>query len=406
MKSWWTRITLALTALAVIILFGGVVAGFFKHKTKTETALAHSLTEDITFNGVYLRDETVIYSAGNGVISYEHEDGSRVGKSSVIARRFKSESDIRYRREIEQLEEQIAVLREAEKLIGTDTAQLETVTNEINEAHFAVASAAAAGDYSGVQDKKNALLKALCKREIAKGESSGYDERIRVLENRISELEALANDETQIIYADGSGYFVSGVDGYEGSFGYSDIEGLTAEKIKKAIAEPDISNSGSEIGKLVADFHWRMAAVLDESRMRGYYEGSTVKLITGSGNDMLQAEIISIASNGDGTGIYVFQCDTMNASVAGSRVGQFKLLFDSYGGLRVPKSAIREDENQQRGVYVAVGGTMHFRKIDVTYWGEDYVICAQKPADEEGWLRLYDRVIVEGKELYDGKVVE
>ena len=82
----------------------------------------------------------------DGVISYEHEDGSRVGKSSVIARRFKSESDIRYRREIEQLEEQIAVLREAEKLIGTDTAQLETVTNEINEAHFAVASAAAAGD--------------------------------------------------------------------------------------------------------------------------------------------------------------------------------------------------------------------------------------------------------------------
>lgn len=406
MKSWWTRITLALTALAVIILFGGVVAGRFKHKTKTETVLSHSFTEDITFNGVYLRDETVIYSTGNGVISYEHEDGSRVGKSSVIARRFKSESDIRYRREIEQLEEQIAVLREAEKLIGTDTAQLETVTNEINEAHFAVASAAAAGDYSQVQDKKSALLKALCKREIAKGESSGYDERIRRLENRISELEALAKEETQIIYADGAGYFVSGVDGYEGDFGYSDLEGLTAEKIKKAIAEPDKASGGSAIGKLVADFHWRMAAVLEESKMRGYYEGSTVKLITGASSEVLKADIISISSNGDGTAIFVFQCDTMNAAVAGSRVGQFKMLFDSYGGLRVPKDAIYEDENQQRGVYVAVGGTMYFRKIDVIYWGEEYVICAQKPTNDEGWLRLYDQIVVEGMNLYDGKGVE
>lgn len=406
MKSWWTRITLALTALAVIILFGGVVAGLFKKTAKTETVLTHSFTEDITFNGVYLRDETVIYSAGSGVISYEHEDGSRVGKSSVIARRFSSESDIRYRREIGQLEEQIAVLREAEKLIGTDTAQLETVTSEINEAHFAVASAAAAGDFSQVQDKKNALLKALCKREIAKGESDGYSERISLLENRIDELRALANDETQIIYADGAGYFVSGVDGYEGDFGYSDLDGLTAEKIKKAIADPDISTSGSAIGKLVADFHWRMAAVLNESDMRGCYEGSEVKLITGSGSEVLEAEIISVASNGDGTAIYVFECDTMNAAVAGSRVGQFKMLFDSYGGLRVPKSAIREDENGQRGVYVAVGGTMRFRKIDVTYWGEDYVICAQKPSNEDGWLRLYDSVIVEGKDLYDGKAVE
>lgn len=406
MRTWWTRITLALTALAVIVLFCGMLAGFLKPKTKTETALLHSFTEDITFYGVYLRDETVIYSSGSGVISYEHGDGSRVGKSSVIARRFKSESDIKYRREIEQLEEQIAVLREAEKLVGTDNSQLETITNEINEAHYAVAAAAASGDFSQVQEKKNSLLKALCKREIAKGESNGYSERIRVLENRISELSARASDETQIIYADGSGYFVSGVDGYEDDFGYSDIESLTAAKIKKAVDNPNIASGGSAIGKLVADYHWRMAAVLDEEAMRGFKESDKVSLIAGSGNDALDATLVSVSSNGDGTAIYVFQGDTMNATVAGSRVGQFKLLFNSYGGLRVPKLATREDENHQLGVYVAIGGTMRFRKIDVVYWGKDYVICEQKPVNEEGWLRLYDQIVVESKDLYDGKVVE
>ena len=40
----------------------------------------------------------------------------------------------------------------------------------------------------------------------------------------------------------------------------------------------------------------------------------------------------------------------------------------------------------------------------VEYWGEDYIICTQEADD--GYLKLYDKIVTEGKDLYEGKVVE
>ena len=50
------------------------------------------------------------------------------------------------------------------------------------------------------------------------------------------------------------------------------------------------------------------------------------------------------------------------------------------------------------------GTSLAFKKINVLYWGEDYVICSQEAGED--YLKLYDRIVTEGKELYEGKVVE
>ena len=56
----------------------------------------------------------------------------------------------------------------------------------------------------------------------------------------------------------------------------------------------------------------------------------------------------------------------------------------------------------QTGVYINSGRVVRFRKIDIVYSTDDYVIS--KMSDEDGFLQLYDEVIIEGKdELYDGK---
>ena len=86
------------------------------------------------------------------------------------------------------------------------------------------------------------------------------------------------------------------------------------------------------------------------------------------------------------------------------RTAQFKYIVNSYGGLRVSRSALRFNEDQERGVYVVVSGKLVFKKINVEYWGDDYLICTQ---EEDGdHLKLYDRIVTEGKDLYEGKVVE
>ena len=120
----------------------------------------------------------------------------------------------------------------------------------------------------------------------------------------------------------------------------------------------------------------------------------------------IEAEIISITDSGrgDGTSVYVFECDTLTSSVVSGRTAQFKYIVNSYGGLRVSRSALRFNDEQERGVFVVVGGKLVFKKINVEYWGDDYLICTQE--DDGDYLKLYDRIVTEGKDLYEGKVVE
>ena len=60
--------------------------------------------------------------------------------------------------------------------------------------------------------------------------------------------------------------------------------------------------------------------------------------------------------------------------------------------------------NSKRGVYVLTGMQVKFVEVNVIYSDDDYMIC-EKQTEDEKVLRLYDEVIVKGKNLYDGKIV-
>lgn len=400
---WTTAIIFVLSAFIILIAVGQI---FFAggENLSTETAFLYGMEEEVPFVGVYLRDETLIYDTGTGVLSYEHEDGSKVGKSSVIAYRYKSESEIDYRREIEELTEQIEVLESAEELIGTDNSQLEAISSQINEYHSALIACIINGDYTGAAALDGNVLEAMCKREITLQECDGYSEKIESLRQRIRELETLISGDVREITAGGTGYFVSKVDGYEGELGFSDIDSITAEYINEIIDNPEKTVSGSAVGKLISDYRWRVAAVIETEKMYGIYEGSTVTLRVGSDSALMEAEVVSVQSCGDDRSVYIFECDKLTSTVVQGRTAQFKLVINSYGGLRVSRSAIRYDDEGERGVFIISGSSLAFKKINPLYWGEDYVICSQE--DDNDYLRLYDRIVTEGKDLYVGKVVE
>ncbi len=406
MESRWTSVIILVLSLFVLIFFVGQVFFAGGEKVVTETAFTYSMTEDVPFEGVFLRNETVVYSSGGGVLDYEHSDGSKVGKSSVIARRYRSEADIERRREIEKINEQIAVLTDAQRLAGTDNNQLETISSQINERHSLILESLIDGNYAAAQDQETAILGVLSKREISRGDVASYEAKISSLRSRVSELEAMLSGDVEDIYAGGAGYFVSGVDGYEGRISFDDADSITADRIDEILDKPKLSTDSAAVGKLIADYRWRVAAVIDSELLFGCYEGGEVTLRVRSDPTPIKAEIVSITDTGrgDGTAVYVFECATLTSSVASGRTAQFKYIVNSYGGLRVSRSAIRYNDQQERGVFIVQGGKLVFRKIDVEYWGEDYIICAQVPDD--GYLKLYDKIVTEGKDLYEGKVVE
>lgn len=426
MKSPWTTVVIAILSLFVVLVAIGQVFFSKKASLSTEVAYSYDYEVNVPFDGVYMRDETLIYNGGTGVLSFENEDGTKVGKSSVIARRYKSEGDSAYLREIENIERQIAVLDNAEKLLGTDSSQLEAISAQINENHSELINAVLNCDYSEAGTKQRSLLEAMCKREITLGNSEGYSVKKIELEQEISRLQAMISGSVQDVVAGSAGYFVSDVDGYEGEIGYSDIDKMTEDKINEVVSNPKKSAGGSTIGKLISDYHWRVAAVIGAEEMLNINVGDTVTLRVGSDGKRFDAEVVAKTPCESNLGdendkvVCVFGCDELNSVVARGRTARFKLVINSYGGLRVPRKALRYDENGERGVFVESGQTLVFKKVEVIYWDDDYVICKQNVMkkhdtsdsddiyDEEidnSYLKLYDIIVTEGKELYDGKFI-
>ena len=97
--------------------------------------------------------------------------------------------------------------------------------------------------------------------------------------------------------------------------------------------------------------------------------------------------------------------DVFNDRYILNRTAQIKILFDETSGIRIPSAAIHFDEKGEKGVFVKVGVNVHFKYIEVIRTEGDYTLV-RDTTEKDGFLSLYDSVIVEGTELYDGKIIQ
>ena len=64
----------------------------------------------------------------------------------------------------------------------------------------------------------------------------------------------------------------------------------------------------------------------------------------------------------------------------------------------------RFDDEGNAGVFVKVGVEITFKKIKVIVNEGDYAIV-EDTTEDNGYLSLYDLVVTEGNDLYDGKII-
>ena len=92
----------------------------------------------------------------------------------------------------------------------------------------------------------------------------------------------------------------------------------------------------------------------------------------------------------------------MDSEIASYRTEDIEIRYQSYTGIKVPAGAIRVNDGQ-KGVYVLISSQVKFRQVKELYTTDDYVIVEYDAKNEDG-IRLYDEIITEGKDLYNGKV--
>ena len=211
----------------------------------------------------------------------------------------------------------------------------------------------------------------------------------------------LPTPETRIL-AKQSGYFVSSTDGYENIFNGGKLETITPELLESAKPE---HFEKSVVGKIVSDYEWYIAANISLDESLKFKEGDSLKIFTSVKNaPQLSATVKKInISETESKAVVLFACNEMNSELASMRSGPMTVVKTEYSGLKVPKKALRVVDSV-KGVYVLNGMIVNFVPVNIVYSSENYIICEKQNEVDKG-LKLYDRVIVKGKGLYDGKIV-
>jgi transcriptional/translational regulatory protein YebC/TACO1 len=405
MNSATSKVLLVILVLFLLTTVVNIAYHALFSEYDTETAIAYTTSNKVTFNGVYVRDEEVLTFDGDGVVSYEVSDGGKLGKNSAVAYIYSDESSIETKQEISKLQSELDVLTKIENPGTTEVSQPSYLTSQIQEKYLSIAYNKELGNMDRVTTAKSELLVQLSTLQIVTDPENSFDSRINLLQSQIDTLESQLSDPVSTIWVDRPAYFVSYIDGYEDTLSTDMMYTLTVDDIDKIEDEADNLDTTNVIGKLIDDYKWYMVGVIDNSE-KIFSIGDTVTLSLESSSATIKGEVTEIrdTERPEESIVYV-ECDDMNKDVVQHRVETVEMSEKNYEGIKVPKSALRfvdveeEDEdgntvtNNYEGVYTKVGEQVLFKKIDVIYRGEDYVISAASTDNE--YLALYDDIILE-----------
>lgn len=402
-KGWQTLITILLCC-AVLLYIGFQVYRSIFSQVVTELAVTHSVFESIETEGLVYRTETVVPHSNSGHVYYAIENGTRVAKNSVIASVYSDEASGRIEQEMEMIDEQIAAFKAIQADVSSERMTLDTVNEQTQNAIYNLIQKTENGTFENVSTAQFDILSLLSKKQLITGKNVDLSAKIAELEAQKASLKSQYKSPKSKIYASVAGYFVDRTDGFESVLKTDDLQDLTVERLREHLNTDTVSDAALG-GKIVSGYEWYMACVLPDSYYNALGVGKNLSLkISFVLDESVPATVYACNKDNNGNLAVVFRCDYMSAELSTIRKEAVEIQLVEHTGLKVPKRAIVINEEQQAGVYIRSGNVVAFRKIEQQFSEPaDYVIC--KEIIEDGYLRLYDDIIVGGRDLYDGKII-
>ena len=369
---------------------------------KTETAVFSDMSDGLNITGVIIRNETLISAGDSGVLHFIIGDGNRVAKDGVIANIYDSESASIILDRIDSVNGKIADIEEMLSYNNLEAADLDMINAKVHQNLNNLIICGGNGNYDAFSDKSDELLSAYNRRQAAMGETADFSAQLSALKAEKDQLAASLPAAKGTLRAEKSGYFVSKADGYETVLTCENPESITPEYLNGIKAETVTENT---VGKIVSDYEWYIAAEVSVNESLNFKEGDALTIYTSvKSYPKLPVTVKKInISESSGGAVVLFACNDMNSELASMRTGPMTVVKKEYSGLKVPTSA-RRVVDSKLGVYVLTGMQVKFVEVKVLFTDGDYMIC-EKQTSDGNVLRLYDEVIVKGKNLYDGKII-
>ncbi len=403
-KDWSYRILAAVLIIALLFYFGFQVYRSVFDAVSTELATMHSVYESIETKGLVFRTETIIPAVNSGHVFYTVENGTRVSKGGVIASVYNSPDDGLLEQQMADIDQQIEALQALAAGNATEHLSLDLVETQLDSTVNDLVRDVADGVFDSGTEYRSSLISLLSKKQIITGTTVDFSGTISALQAEKAALRERYSPAIASVKAPVAGYFADRTDGYESVLADVDLSALSVEQLQGYL-DMDITPSDIGSGKIVGGYEWYMACIVSDAHYNSLAVGSSLSLrMSFVTDDEIPVTVTACKKDNVGNMAVVFRCAYMSEALSTIRDETVEIQMVRHTGLKVPKRAIVINEEMEAGVYIRSGNVVSFRKIDQLYSEPaDYVICAE--TTQSGYLKLYDDIIVEGRGLYEGKII-
>ena len=403
MKSGMIRLVSVLL-LAFLVVYGGwqvyrfVFAGY-----KTETAAGFEVARSITTRGILVRTEERMDKNITGVVHYLAPEGSKFVSSTPLAEVYSSQEEADDAARRSRLAKERDLIRGIRESTNTDQTQdLGILSGDISAALTRLTRSACYQDPEPAEELRMTLTEKFTRSQMITGTVTADS-----LKAREDELEAQtpAILSSSQVYGSGVGYFSRFVDNNEKVFIPAMLDDLDSGTIGELLSREYPYDDGA-FGKKVTDFRWYYATTVSIEEAAMFSPGVQVTMtFSGGSGASVTGTVDRVTEEPENQcAVVVIRSDEINSDTISRRTATVKVGFSNYQGVRFSKKALRI-VNNQKGVYIKSGYEVQFRLVDIVYTGKDFYLSRME-YNSSTYLNMFDEVIVEGTDLYDGKPLQ
>ncbi|MBE6588384.1 MAG: hypothetical protein E7647_08245 [Ruminococcaceae bacterium] len=406
-----------LLCVGLVFYFGYHIWHSFTKEIETEAATRQTYQETIKTEGYIFRTESPIEgSASAQSVVPTVSEGEHIRKGGAVAKMYSDFSPDTVAK-IAQIEKQIELLSrysDTENVSLKDTQGIDAEIGSILSDIRGLCDTGSAGD---AVELRQSLVSAVGERTVLTGGYSDPGNEIKELEAEKSTLIQSLGSMLGTVHTPVSGYYYSETDGYEEVFSAELLSDIGISELRELLKSEPAKKSGG--GKTVTESRWYLVCMIDESEKNTYKQGSECTVKFKNTELVLEMDVDTVLYDKEGTAL-ILSTNVMPEDFDYLRTQDVEIVKKEYSGLRVPASAVRM-VNGETGVYILDVSTVSFRKVEILYTADNSYIVklpetpsvgGEEGTDDENEkpketpsLRLHDIIIVEGKGLYEGRII-
>lgn len=390
-----------LSALAAVYLIYHIVVNFVP-KTELYAVKEAEFDDTEVFSGFIFKDDKALLVSGSGSVERMFSNGEKVNAGAAVAAVY-SKKDDDTASQLASVDREIYILEKSALTSKTSVGELDA---QINALRLQIVEKTAAGEYSWVKVHSEELTILMNKRELAAKGESDFGAQIASLNLQRDALRRSLGSVYETVYAESSGVFYSHSDGYEGMMTYNDALYLTPANFDEMtnMAPREHENA---IGTLMTDFRWYFVCKTDVEKSDGFLT-DTYYACTFIGNacsDVINMKLESkLVDYESGAVVLRFSSSEVPPSFEMTRFQSVRAVRQTYKGLCVPVAAVRMIDGRTC-VYIFKKGVARLREVNIVWELDGLYLVNGETSGEMPAIALNDLVVINEKNLYDGKIV-